>query len=160
MEAKGFIPILVELLNSVQYRFPVLVLLYQITNSNNLREKFAYPDCIELVTTLFLKLIELTSITFLKKLYRLIINFPEPIVGKELMAIAVNLTTNKKCADMFGQGKLIFKYITELLYIHIEHMLDSLFERAFKQGDILLFKMIRNISQFASDPEIHDNLKV
>jgi len=69
----------------------------------------------------------------------LIIHCPEPIVGKELIALAINLTTNQRNADMLaGDGQL-----------------DHMIERARKCGDTLLFKCIRNIAQF--NPNCHDN---
>ncbi len=74
----------------------------------------------------------------------MIIHFPEAIVGRELIALGVNLAANKVCANILGEGD----------------QLDHLIQRAFKFGDILLFKMIRNIGQFADDPEIVDNFKV
>ena len=70
--------------------------------------------------------------------------FPEPIVGRELMALGINLATNPECANILGNGD----------------QLDNLIQRAFKHGDILLFKMIRNIAQFATDATIQENFKV
>jgi len=60
------------------------------------------------------------------------------------MALGINLAANKVCANILGAGE----------------QLDHLIQRAFKFGDILLFKMIRNISQYADDPDIIDNFKV
>jgi Kinesin-associated protein (KAP) len=74
----------------------------------------------------------------------LIIHFPEPIVGRELMALGVNLAANKQCANMLSEAD----------------QLDNLIQRAFKYGDILLFKMIRNISQFSDSQDTIDNFKV
>jgi hypothetical protein len=74
---------------------------------------FTYTDCIPLV-------------------YQLIIHCPEPIIGKELIALAINLTTNQRNADMLaGDGQLA-----------------DMIARATKFGDTLLFKCIRNIAQF------------
>lgn len=68
----------------------------------------------------------------------MIIHCPEPIVGKELIALAVNLTTNQRNADMLaGDGQL-----------------ELLIERASKFGDTLLFKCVRNIAQF--NPNCHE----
>jgi len=64
--------------------------------------------------------------------YQLIIHCPEPIIGKELIALAINLTTNQRNADMLaGDGQLA-----------------DMIARATKFGDTLLFKCIRNIAQF------------
>lgn len=81
---------------------------------------FTYTDCIPLV-------------------YQLIIHCPEPIVGKELIALAINLTTNQRNADMLsGNGQL-----------------DEMIARATKYGDTLLFKCVRNVAQF--NPNMHAN---
>ena len=50
-------------------------LLYHLSLEDKAKATFTYTDCIPLV-------------------YQLIIHCPEPIIGKELIALAVNLTTN------------------------------------------------------------------
>lgn len=75
---------------------------------------FTYTECIPLV-------------------YQLIIHCPEPIVGKELVGLAINLATNTRNAEKFAQ----------------EEQLEELINRAMKYKDNLLFKVCRNIAQFA-----------
>ena len=53
-------------------------------------------------------------------------------MGKELIALAVNLTSNQRNAEMLST----------------DGQLDEMIARASKFGDTLLFKCIRNIAQF------------
>ena len=62
----------------------------------------------------------------------MIIHCPEPIIGKELIGLAVNLASNQRNAEMLA----------------VDGQLDELIARASKFGDTLLFKCIRNIAQF------------
>lgn len=107
------IPKLVDTLKAPGFRAQIIKLLYHLSLEDKAKATFTYTDCIPLV-------------------YQLIIHCPEPVVGKELIALAVNLTTNQRNADMLaGEGQL-----------------DELISRASKFGDTLLFKCIRNIAQF------------
>ena len=107
------IPKLVDTLKAPRFRAQIIKLLYHLSLEDKAKATFTYTDCIPLV-------------------YQLIIHCPEPIVGKELIALAVNLTTNQRNADMLaGEGQL-----------------DELIARASKHGDTLLFKCVRNIAQF------------
>ena len=62
---------------------------------------------------------------------KLVLESPTPTVDSELMALAINLATNKRNAQLICEGK----------------GLRLLFKRAFKHKDSLLMKMLRNISQ-------------
>jgi hypothetical protein len=113
MNDQGMIPKLVDTLKAPGFRALIIKLLYHLSLEDKAKATFTYTDCIPLV-------------------YQLIIHCPEPIVGKELIALAVNLTTNQRNADMLaGEGQL-----------------QELISRARKFGDTLLFKCIRNIAQF------------
>lgn len=113
MNDQGMIPKLVDMLKVPGFRAQIIKLLYHLSLEDKAKATFTYTDCIPLV-------------------YQLIIHCPEPIVGKELIALAVNLTTNQRNADMLaGDGQL-----------------DELIARATKHGDTLLFKCVRNIAQF------------
>ena len=57
--------------------------MYNLSLEDKSKAIFAYTDCIPLI-------------------YQLIIHSPEPIVSKELIALAVNLATNSNNADMFA----------------------------------------------------------
>lgn len=113
VSAIGMIPKLVELLKVAQYRSILLRILYHLSSDDKIKATFAYTSCIPLV-------------------YQLVIHFPDPIIGKELIALAINLTTNKTNAALISQ----------------EDQLEALMQRAFKYQDVLLFRVIRNIAQF------------
>ena len=119
MNDQGMIPKLVDTLKAPGFRAQIIKLLYHLSLEDKAKATFTYTDCIPLT-------------------YQLIIHCPEPIVGKELIALAVNLTTNQRNADMLAQ----------------DGQLDELIERASKYGDTLLFKCIRNIAQF--NPNCHE----
>jgi len=107
------IPKLVELLKVAQYRSILLRILYHLSSDDKIKATFAYTSCIPLV-------------------YQLVIHFPDAIIGKELVALAINLTTNKTNAALISQ----------------DDQLEALVQRAFKCNDVLLFRVIRNIAQF------------
>ena len=107
------IPKLVEILKAPGFRALILKLLYHMSQEDKLKATFTYTECIPIV-------------------YQLIIHCPEPIVGKELVALAVNLTTNPRNAEIMAQDD--------------QH--EQLIVRAFQYRDTLLFKVCRNIAQF------------
>jgi len=113
VNALGMIPKLVELLKVAQYRSILLRILYHLSSDDKIKATFAYTSCIPLV-------------------YQLVIHFPDAIIGKELIALAINLTTNKTNAALISQ----------------DDQLEALIERAFKHNDVLLFRVVRNIAQF------------
>jgi len=113
VNAIGMIPKLVELLKVAQYRSILLRILYHLSSDDKIKATFAYTSCIPLV-------------------YQLVIHFPDAIIGKELIALAINLTTNKTNAALISQ----------------DDQLEALIERAFKCNDVLLFRVVRNIAQF------------
>jgi hypothetical protein len=110
----GLIPKLVEILKAPGFRALILKLLYHLSLEDKTKATFTYTECIPIV-------------------YQLIIHCPEPIVGKELIALAVNLSTNGRNAERFAQ----------------DEQLHELINRAIKFNDTLLFKVCRNIAQFA-----------
>jgi len=107
----GLIPKLVEILKAPGFRALILKLLYHLSLEDKTKATFTYTECIPIV-------------------YQLIIHCPEPIVGKELIALAVNLSTNGRNAERFAQ----------------DDQLDELIKRAIKHNDTLLFKVCRNIA--------------
>ena len=76
----GLIPAVVEILKAPGYRALILKLLYHLSLEDKTKATFNYTECIPLV-------------------YQLIIHCPEPIVGKELIALAINLTINTRNAE-------------------------------------------------------------
>ena len=113
------IPILVELLKKPKFRAIIICLLYQITNDDDTREGFHKTDCMFLI-------------------YKLIKHFPEQIVGRELVSLAINLCTVRANCEALAEGE----------------QLESIIKRAKKKGDILLFKLLRNVAQFAPTKHI------
>ena len=108
---KGMIPKLVEILKAPGFRALILKLLYHLSLEDKTKATFTYTECIPLV-------------------YQLIIHCPEPIVGKELVGLAINLSTNTRNAERFAQ----------------DEQLEELINRAVKFNDTLLFKVSRNIA--------------
>ena len=105
------VPKLVEILKAPGFRALILKMLYHLSLEDKTKATFTYTECIPLV-------------------YQLIIHCPEPIVGKELVALAVNLATNTRNAERFAQ----------------DEQLEELINRATKYNDTLLFKVCRNIA--------------
>jgi len=116
MVNRGMIPKLVELLKKPTYRPAVLRLLYHFSTDDQCKSIFICTDCIPLML-------------------QLLLNYPENYAGpdkggKELLALAVNLATNSRCAQMMCDGD----------------GLNLLFRRLFKTMDSVLMKVIRNCS--------------
>jgi Kinesin-associated protein (KAP) len=101
------IPKLVELLKVAQYRSILLRILYHLSSEDKIKNTFAYTSCIPLV-------------------YQLIIHFPDQVIGKELISLAINLTTDPKCAEIISSND----------------QLEAMIDRAFKTYDILLFRVV------------------
>lgn len=116
MVNQGMIPKLVELLKKPTYRPAVLRLLYHFSTDDQCKSIFICTDCIPLML-------------------QLLLNYPENYSGpdkggKELLALAVNLATNSRCAQMMCDGD----------------GMNLLFRRLFKTMDSVLMKVIRNCS--------------
>ena len=122
MADAGMIPKLVDTLKAPGFRAQIIKLLYHLSQEDKAKATFAFTDCIPLV-------------------YQLIIHCPEPIIGKELIGLAVNLASNQRNAEMLA----------------CDGQLDDLIARASKFGDTLLFKCIRNIAQF--NPNCQDTFE-
>lgn len=74
MNDHGMVPKLVEILKAPNHRALILKLLYHLSLDDKTKSTFTYTECIPV-------------------LFQLIIHCPDVIVGKELVALAVNLTT-------------------------------------------------------------------
>ncbi len=70
-------------------------------------------------------------------------HFPEPQIGKELMALAINLAANSRNAELLSDEEV-----------------KVVVDRAFKHGDISLFKFIKNLAIHAESADIHESLGV
>ncbi len=73
----------------------------------------------------------------------MIIHFPEPIVGNELVSVAINLAANKRNAEMITEEEF-----------------QKVLDRAIENKDILLLKFIKNIAINCNTPMIQDCLAV
>jgi len=76
-------------------------------------------------------------------LYELLIRFPEPIIGIELAALTLNLTTYPKNAQILATGDKV----------------KELLNRAFKNNDFHLIKIIKNIAKYSEDPSINSTFE-
>ncbi|OQR91603.1 kinesin-associated protein [Achlya hypogyna] len=114
MVKNSLVPSLVELLKKPPFRALTLRLLYHLSMDDRCKSMFTYTEAIPIVM-------------------QLVINFPQNIVAKELMALAVNLSINARNAEMMTQTK----------------GLEALVQRVLRTRDVLLMKCIRNISQWS-----------
>lgn len=73
-------------------------------------------------------------------LYELLIKFPEPKIGAELAALTMNLTTYPKNCEILASDDKI----------------KNLLERAFKNNDCFLIKIIKNIIKFSEIDELNE----
>ncbi|CAD8127078.1 unnamed protein product [Paramecium sonneborni] len=118
IEQNGFIPDIVKLLKIPNYRFVSIVLLYLLTLDDKLRLTFGFTECMTLVV-------------------KLMLHFPEPIIGKELIALATNLSSSSRNVD----------HITEQEF-------QQIVQRALTNGDTLLFRFIKGVIENSTNPEI------
>jgi len=107
----SMIPKFVEILKAPGFRALILKILYQLSIEDKTKASFTYTECLPLI-------------------YQLIIHCPEQLVGKELVALAVNLTINPRNAETLAA----------------DDQLQELIKRAKLHQDILLFKVIKNIT--------------
>jgi len=108
----GLIPKCVELMGVPRFQPVVLGLLYHISMEDKYKSMFTYTDCIPRVYEM------LTRVQDLR-------NTPE------LIALAVNLTTNPRNAEAMCEGDRF----------------DKLIRRGFQTCDELAFKVLRNMAQ-------------
>ncbi len=62
------------------YRFVSIIMLYLLSLDDKIRLTFGFTECMTLII-------------------KLMLHFPEPIIGKELIALAVNLSTSSRNVD-------------------------------------------------------------
>ncbi|XP_054719786.1 kinesin-associated protein 3-like [Uloborus diversus] len=108
----GLLQKLVNLISVKSYQNEVLGILYHISFDDRCKSLFTYTDCIPMIM-------------------KMIVEHPEPTLPKYLIALSVNLSANKRNAQLMCEND----------------GLRHLVERAFQYQDCLLLKMIRNISQ-------------
>lgn len=107
-----YIPKLVPLLKNENHSLIVLCILYHLSMNDKAKSQFAFADCIPMVM-------------------KMLLDAPGAQPEPEVIALAINLSANVRCAQLICEGK----------------GLQLLMKRAFKTEDSILMKMIRNISQ-------------
>jgi len=76
-------------------------------------------------------------------LYELLIKFPEPIIGIELAALTLNLSTYPQNAQILATGDRV----------------QELLNRAFKNNDFHLIKIVKNIAKYSEDDSINETFE-
>ncbi|OMJ87705.1 hypothetical protein SteCoe_10549 [Stentor coeruleus] len=123
LDTLGFIPRLVSLLKHAPFRGLTLKILYQLSMDDKSKSTFTYTECLPM-------------------LFLMISQHPEAKVGKELVAVAINLCMNSRNAEIISDGK----------------QLDILIKRALQNQDDLIMKLIRNISGACKSSLIQETL--
>lgn len=109
----GLVPKLVTLLRTPAYRARTLKLLYHLSADDRCKSMITYTDGIPL-------------------LMGMVINFPQPLLAKELAALMVNMSLNARNCELMIANK----------------GLNLLMDRLSSNKDPLLLKIIRNIAQW------------
>jgi hypothetical protein len=104
-----------------EFRGLVLRILYNLSLEEKSKPLFGETDCVFII-------------------YELIINFPENIIGIELAALTLNITTHHTNAKKLASGGRI----------------KNLLERAFKNFDFHLIKIVKNIIKYSEDDTINE----
>lgn len=107
MMKQSMLPKLVELLKRPPFRALTIRILYHLSFDDRCKSMFSYTDAIPIVM-------------------QLVIHFPQPMVARELAALAINLTLNARNAELIVQKK---------------DTVRALFSRVQKTRDVLLFKV-------------------
>ncbi|KAJ1556673.1 Kinesin-associated protein 3, partial [Cladochytrium tenue] len=115
----SFVPRLFELLNSKTNLVLALQLLYQISIDDPGKVAFSTPDAVGL-------------------LMKMILEYKGERVNIELMAVAVNVAANRRCAE----------------FVCEDNGLKFLVRRALKTKDALLLKMVRNVALHQGDVKL------
>jgi len=110
--SNSMIPRIIDLLKIPSFTAIILKIAYNISVDDRAKATFFYTECLPLV-------------------YNLIVHFPEPQLSSELVALAVNLTTNANNAEYLGQGD----------------QMNQLIKRSLKFRDTLLLKVVKNVAQ-------------
>lgn len=83
LDKNGYLNIFVELLKQSPFRGLTIKILYLLSQDEKIRSTFSYTDAIPII-------------------YQLLINFPEKIVAKELVSLAINLMCNPRNAGQIS----------------------------------------------------------
>jgi len=121
VERKDTFNKIVQFFKVPHFRGLVIRILYNISLEEKAKPLFVDTDCLYI-------------------LYELLIKFPEPIIGIELAALTLNLTTYFQNAQILATGD----------------RLKDLLNRAFKNNDFHLIKIIKNIAKYSEDDSINE----
>jgi hypothetical protein len=108
----GIVKLMVDLLRNPPFRHIVLRLLYHFSMDDRCKSLMAYYQ------------------DGMTMLLQLVVHFPEARVGKDLVALVVNLATHNRCADVIISSGLFHQVMMRVL----------------KTSDPLLCKVIRHVS--------------
>lgn len=109
----GIVKLLVDLLRNPPFRHIVLRLLYHFSMDDRCKSLMAY------------------HLDGMVMLLQLVVHFPEPRVGKDLVALVVNLSTHPRCAEVMVRQSNLFPQVVL---------------RVLKTRDPLLCKVVRHCS--------------
>lgn len=112
-----------------EFRGLVLRILYNLSLEEKAKPLFLNTDCLYI-------------------LYELLFNFPEPIIGIELAALTLNLTTYPENAKKLATSNI-------KIFI-VGGRVKGLLERAFKNNDFHLIKIVKNILKYSEDDNINE----
>lgn len=116
MIENGHLPKMVTLLKTGAFRARTLKVLYHLSVDDRCKSMLTYTDGIQL-------------------LMGLLINFPQPMLTRDLAGLAINVSWNARNAEQMVSN----------------HGLNHLMDRMDNNRDPLLMKIIRNLSQWSFD---------
>jgi len=117
--------ILTDLLKEPRYRQVSLRVLSQLTQDDRCKSLLTYHN------------------DAIPMLLQLVIHFPEQKVGRDLVSVAVNLSTHPRAAEIMCDTKLM----------------DKVVDRVMKTRDALLCKVVRNVARHdVSRPKLYEHL--
>jgi len=115
---------IVQFFKVPHFRGLVIRILYNISLEEKAKPLFVDTDCLYI-------------------LYELLIKFPEPIIGIELAALTLNLSTYPQNAQILATGDRV----------------QELLNRAFKNNDFHLIKIVKNIAKYSEDDSINETFE-
>jgi hypothetical protein len=121
IEKEAFFRKIADCFKIQEFRGLVLRILYNLSLEEKAKKLFHETDCLYI-------------------LYELLFNFPEPIIGIELAALTLNLTTDPMNAQKLASSGRV----------------KGLLERAFKYNDFHLIKIVKNILKYSEDDSVNE----
>jgi hypothetical protein len=130
----GMVPKLINLLKTPSFRARTLKLLYHLSGIHSCLPLFNFAsDVYRMGTSVDDRCKSMFTYTEgVQLVFGMIVNFPQPTLARELAALTINLTLNPRNAELFVANK------------GLNHLMD----RLSTTKDVLLLKIIRNLSQW------------